>query len=117
MNGLNHYEKDIRPWGHFERFTLNEPCTVKIHVVNANEVLSLQRHEHRDEMWRILAGSGSVVIGDETRDAHAGDDFLVERGEKHRIAAGPDGVTFLEIAFGNFDEGDITRFEDKYGRA
>lgn len=117
MEGLPHYEKDIRPWGHFERFTLNEPCTVKVIVVNANEVLSLQRHEHRYEVWRMLAGSGSVVIGDVTHDARAGDDFFVERGEKHRIAAGQDGVTFLEIAFGNFDENDITRFEDKYGRA
>ena len=39
--------RDERPWGAFERFTLNEPSTVKIITVNAGQTLSLQRHEHR----------------------------------------------------------------------
>jgi hypothetical protein len=33
------------------------------------------------------------------------------------VAGGPEGLIFLEIALGEFDENDITRFEDNYGRA
>ena len=39
------------------------------------------------------------------------------RVAKHGVAGGPEGLLFLEIAFGDFDEGDITRLEDDYGRA
>ena len=116
MEHLSNYEKEIRPWGNFERFTLNEPSTVKIISVSPNQELSLQQHEHRDEEWRILQGSGTITIGEVKKLVSQGEDFFVGRGEKHRIAAGPTGLQFLEIAFGAFDENDIKRFEDRYGR-
>jgi hypothetical protein len=34
-----------------------------------------------------------------------------------RVTGGTGGTVFLEIAFGDFDENDITRLEDCYGRA
>lgn len=116
MDGLSNYEKEVRPWGNFERFTLNETSTVKIITVSPNEELSLQTHEHRDEHWRVLQGSGSVVVGEQTLPAEVGDTFYVARGQKHRMAGGPQGLQILEIATGTFDEADITRLEDKYGR-
>lgn len=116
MSGLSHYHKEDRPWGSFERFTLNEPSTVKIITVTAGEAFSLQQHEHRDEMWKIIRGSGKVTVGEETKDAAAGEEFFVARGAKHRVEGGPEGIMFLEVAIGEFDEGDIKRLEDKYGR-
>jgi len=116
MADLPQYYKEERPWGSFERFTLNEPTTVKVITVLPNQELSLQQHEHRDEEWRILSGSGQVVVGDMVSDAAPGQVVSVARGQRHRVAAGPQGLVFLEIAFGQFDEADITRFEDKYGR-
>ena len=111
------YYKEERPWGMFERFTLNEPSTVKIITVNPNQELSLQAHEHRDEEWRVLSGSGVVTVGEQKTETKPGDMFKVMRGQKHRVAAGPQGLVFLEVAFGQFDENDIKRFEDAYGRA
>ena len=113
---LTHHTKEERPWGNFERFTLNEPSTVKIITINPNQELSLQQHEHRDEEWRIVQGSGKVIVGEKQTEVHPGDEFFVERGMKHRVEAGKDGLMFLEVALGEFDESDIKRFEDKYGR-
>ena len=117
MEGLSNYEKEIRPWGSYERFTLNEPSTVKIITVSPGEAFSLQTHEHRSEFWRIISGSGRVTLGSETREAEPGGHFFSPVGHQHRMEAGAEGLQFLEIAFGDFDEGDITRLEDKYGRA
>ena len=117
MEGLSQYEKEVRPWGDFERFTLNEQTTVKIITVKAGEEFSLQTHEHRDEFWRVLSGSGVVHVGDKDTEAKEGDTFYSPRHTEHRATGGPGGITFLEIAFGNFDESDIKRLEDKYGRA
>ncbi|MDE1925308.1 MAG: phosphomannose isomerase type II C-terminal cupin domain [Patescibacteria group bacterium] len=116
MEGLSNYEKEVRPWGNFERFTLNEKSTVKIVTVSAGEAISLQTHEHRDEFWRVIQGSGIIRIGDTEHQASRGDSYFSPRHSEHRVEGGPEGLQFLEIAFGDFDESDITRLEDKYGR-
>ena len=117
MEGLAHYEKETRPWGGFERFTLNEKTTVKIITVKEGEAISLQTHEHRDEFWRVLKGSGIIHINGKDNPAHEGSMFFSPRGSDHRVTGGQGGTVFLEIAFGDFDEGDIKRLEDRYGRA
>ena len=78
---------------------------------------SLQTHQHRDEFWRILSGTGTVHVGDTDAEAKAGDTFFSPRHREHRVTGGPQGISFLEISFGDFDEDDIKRLEDKYGRA
>jgi len=116
MDEISHHLKEVRPWGNFERFTLNEPCTVKIITLDPDQELSLQQHEHRDEEWRILHGSGTVSVNGVDTAVGPGGEFKVLRGELHRVASGSDGLVFLEISFGQFDEKDIIRLEDKYGR-
>jgi mannose-6-phosphate isomerase-like protein (cupin superfamily) len=104
-----------RPWGKFEQFTLNEKSTVKILTINAGEAFSLQNHEHRAEFWHVLEGKAKITVGGGTVNAEPGDEFLIGPGTNHRI----EGITktkVLEIAFGEFDEADIKRLEDKYNR-
>ena len=117
MEGLNNYEKEERPWGNFERFTLNEKTTVKILTINAGEKLSLQTHEHRDEFGRVLKGSGTVHTGEKEIEVREGDTFFIPRESAHRATAGSEGLSFLEISFGDFDEHDEKRLEDDYNRA
>lgn len=44
------------------------------------------------------------------------DDCVVTYGEKHYVEVGLEPVVMLEISRGESDEGDIVRFEDRYGR-
>lgn len=106
-----------RPWGKFEQFTHNELSTVKIITVQPRQQLSLQYHHHREEYWRVVGGSGEVVIGDETLSARTGDSFYIPQGTVHRMQTLDDTLVILEIAYGEFDEEDIVRLEDKYGRS
>ena len=105
-----------RPWGNFRQFTKNDKSTIKIITVKPGEILSLQSHKNRSEFWHIISGSGIVEINGVERDTMAGDEHDVAVGEKHRIRAGKDGLLFLEIGIGDFDEEDIIHYEDKYGR-
>ena len=116
MEGLNNYEKEERPWGDFERFTLNERTTVKILTLDADQEFSLQTHEHRDEFGRVFKGSGTIRIGEEKIEVREGDTFFIPRQTEHRASAGANGLIFLEISFGEFDENDEVRIEDEYGR-
>lgn len=117
MSLLSYRDHEDRPWGSFERFTLNEPSTVKVLYVKSGKSLSLQTHTKRSEFWYILSGSGEVTIDGTVHPANAGDEFEIPPGISHRIAAGTEDVTFLEIALGQFVEHDEVRLEDSYGRS
>lgn len=116
MNSLLGYEKQERPWGNFERLTLNELSTVKVITVSPLGKLSLQRHAHREEVWRVLSGEGVVTIDASVIKAKSGDIFVIPVGSTHRLEASDEGIVILEIARGEFDENDIERIEDVYGR-
>jgi mannose-6-phosphate isomerase len=107
---------DQRPWGWFRRYTENETTTVKVISVDAGQQLSLQRHEHRDELWIVLDDGLEITLGDEVTQATAGDEFFIPRGTLHRVGAGAGRGRFVEVCFGEFDEQDIERVEDAYGR-
>lgn len=107
----------FRPWGNFRQFTKNTPVTVKIISVKPDEILSLQSHAKRSEFWRVISGSGFVEIDGKRIDVEIDDEMEVPLGAKHRMGSNASGMQILEIAFGEFDEDDITRYEDKYGRA
>lgn len=108
--------EETRPWGNFVEFVKNQPCTVKIITVEKGQAFSLQYHESRDEFWRIISGKGLATVGDQKKEIAVGDDYFVPRKSLHRIEAVDEPVVLLEISYGNFDEEDIVRIEDKYDR-
>lgn len=111
-----HVYKEDRPWGNFERLTKEVPSTVKIITVHQGQATSLQYHYHRQEYWRILQGNPVVTIDDKEISALPGHEFFVDKRVKHRVAAPTNTVVFLEISLGRFDENDIVRLKDDYGR-
>jgi mannose-6-phosphate isomerase len=111
----NRYHED-RPWGSFDRFTANELSTVKFLHVDAGKRFSLQTHEHRSEFWKTIAGDGVASINGIDHELNMGDEIEIPVGTSHRLTGGPNGITVLEIALGHFDEEDIHRLEDDFGR-
>ena len=108
-----------KPWGGFAQYVLNTACTVKVLTCLPGERLSLQRHEHRSELWIILDDGAVVDLDGTALYPQKGDELWLPSGSAHRLgcsasAYGP--VRVLEISLGNFDEKDIERIEDSYGR-
>ena len=104
-----------RPWGMFKQFAFNEKSTVKILIVEPNHMLSLQKHKNRKEMWYFLT-EGYVQLGKKKKKVKKGEIVNVRKGEIHRIFSKGKAIVVLEVAFGEFDEKDEIRIEDKYGR-
>lgn len=107
--------EDRRPWGKFRQYAFNQPCTVKIITVAPGGTLSLQRHEHRDELWVVLDPGVRVEANGQLGELDPGTEVFVPRGTVHRLSSDRGG-RILEVAFGQFDEGDIERLEDVYDR-
>ena len=113
--------KDIfvaeRPWGQFQQFVSNEQVTVKIITVQPGHRLSLQRHDHRGEMWQVLDVPIDITLDERTWTALPGETIWVPRGSTHRMGnSGDQPGRLLEVAFGHFDEADIERLDDDYAR-
>lgn len=109
-------KKDIRPWGNFKQYACNDNCTVKIITINPNQMLSKQAHKKRDELWVIIDEGLKVEVDDKISKPKPGDEIVVTRNTKHRISSLGKRCRLLEISFGNFNEKDIERFDDIYGR-
>ncbi len=105
-----------RPWGSFKQYAFNEDVTVSLMTVKAGARLSLQSHTARAELWVILDDGCEVQVGEEILHPSAGDEIWIPANTKHRLASrGPD-VRVLEVAFGNWQQADITRYADDFSR-
>jgi mannose-6-phosphate isomerase len=108
---------DGRPWGDFQQLVCNEEVTVKIITVRPGHRLSLQRHDHRGELWQVLDVPIDITLGDREWTADPGETVWVHPGAVHRMGnAGRLPGRVLEVAFGRFDEDDIERLHDDYSR-
>ena len=105
-----------KPWGGFVQYTHNQRSTVKILTVKAGQQLSLQSHEKREELWIMLDSGITVEIDRKSSSPGIGESVFIPRKSLHRASAKVDG-RILEISFGDFDENDIKRHSDIYGRA
>ena len=107
-----------RPWGRFEQYTHDLPCTVKIITVAPGGTLSRQYHRERDELWVVLDPGARVELDGEVLHPAPEEKLFIPRGTVHRLSSAEGGgpVRILEVSFGRFDEEDIVRLDDVYGR-
>lgn len=114
----NKKRHDTRPWGSWESLRLMNDHKVKHIYVAPGEKLSLQLHHRRSEVWTVVAGSGTITVGDKALPANPGQVFLIGKEQVHRAEGGPDGLHFIEVQTGDYlGEDDIVRLEDRYGRS
>jgi mannose-6-phosphate isomerase-like protein (cupin superfamily) len=106
-----------RPWGSFKQYAFNRECTVSLMTVLPGQRLSLQSHTGRAELWIVMDDGAVVRVGDRERVCHAGDEIWIPANEKHRLSCRDSKpVRVLEVAFGNWQQDDIQRYEDDYKR-
>ncbi|HEX2864548.1 MAG TPA: phosphomannose isomerase type II C-terminal cupin domain [Deinococcales bacterium] len=106
-----------RPWGRFLQYAHNQPVTVSLMTVLPGQRLSLQSHTGRAELWIVLDEGACVQVGDTVLYPAANDEVFIPAGERHRLSGvGQNPARVLEVAFGNWQQDDITRYEDDYAR-
>ena len=108
--------KVTRPWGSFLQYAKNEEVTVSLMTVEAGQRLSLQSHTGRAELWIALDDGAQIQVDDRVIEAVAGDEIWIPAGSRHRLGSSGGTVRVLEVAFGNWQQADIRRYEDDYDR-
>lgn len=106
-----------RPWGSFKQFANNEPSTVSMMTVLPGQRLSLQSHTRRAELWIVIDNGATIQVGDTIKTYNAGDEIWIPANERHRLSCNSDyPIRVLEVAFGNWQQEDIKRYDDDYER-
>ncbi len=118
--------REDRPWGTYEVLSVFKEegvegqidVVIKRIVVNPGQRLSLQSHYGRDEHWQFVSGRGEAVVGEKTIKIDGPLHVFVPKQTQHRVTnkdlEAP--LILIEVSLGMFDEKDIIRHEDDYGR-
>ncbi len=125
MSMSQHYIEQ-RPWGQYEilsQFPADEPgfsdVCVKKMTIKPGQRVSYQSHKLRSEHWFFVQGQGKVILNDREIPVKVGSSVDIKIGDKHRVINTGEKVdlVFIESQIGHYDEADIERFSDEYGRA
>jgi mannose-6-phosphate isomerase-like protein (cupin superfamily) len=114
-------DKDQRPWGTYEVTDVGtsdkgEFCE-KLIIVSPANILSLQSHDLREETWRVVEGTLTVILNDQVITLNAGEEIFIPKGSIHAMANLSDMPCHVfERQEGTCREEDIHRYMDMYGR-
>ena len=108
-----------RPWGYYKTTVINDYFQGKIISVKPGGQLSLQSHNHREEHWIVVHGTGTVQLDESILTVTCGSSVFIPKGCKHRLdnTDKNENLIITEVQIGDyFGEDDIIRYEDVYGR-
>ncbi len=94
-----------KSWGSFTLLDIQpESLTIKI-ILQPGHELNYHSHEHRDEVWTVLSGSGYCIVDEVKKDVKAGDVIILPQGCKHTIHATTE-LQVIEVQTGAILEAD-----------
>lgn len=107
------FEKRI--WGeyrvlYFQQFDNGKKCLTKELVIIPTKNIDYQKHNHRNEIWTFVKGTGLLVINGKVTKVKDGDSVYIKSGDLHAVKA-IDELHIIEIQIGNeLIEEDLERF-------
>ncbi len=137
---LEYVPMKIKPWGYtfgiqsdyIEKFTHlffphlklpTEYLSPRFLVINPTSRLSLQKHNKRKELWKVVKGPVAVVIGEKSKleVVETGREIKIESSTYHRIKGmkntGIVAETWVHLDSNDkSDASDIIRLDDDYKR-
>lgn len=111
--------KSVRtPWGSYSNLYMAASCRVKELIVLPGHRTSLQYHRNRAEILVCVDGQGTIIMDKRILSFQYGQTVVIPMGIPHRIECkGDSTLKIIETWIGDkFDEADIVRIEDDYGR-
>ena len=88
-----------KSWGSFTVLDVQEDSmTIKVELMPGHR-LHYHSHEHRDEVWTVMSGMGSVIIDGMQRMVRPGDVVTMPAGCKHTLIA-ETKLSVIEVQLG-----------------
>ena len=121
MSGREAVKHVPKPWGHETIWAHTDTYVGKILHIKANQALSVQYHNVKDETVYLLSGKLIYRVWEGTGEDLKAVDVGLEIGQSFRITPGTihqmEAITdcdILEVSTPHLD--DVVRLQDRYGR-
>ena len=76
-----------KSWGSFKVIDIDKASmTIKV-TLNAGHRMNYHSHQHRDEVWTVIAGEGKTVVDGIEQNVKAGDVITMAAGCRHTVIA------------------------------
>ena len=90
-----------KSWGSYRVMDVEDgSMTVKV-TLNPGHKMNYHSHEHRDEIWNVIEGTGKTIVDGMEQVIKPGDVITMSAGCKHTVIAGDQGLKLIEVQIGN----------------
>lgn len=88
-----------KSWGNYRVLdTQLESLTIKV-TLRQNQRMNYHSHQHRDEVWVVVSGTGRTVVDGMEQRVHEGDVVAIQAGCRHTVIADTD-LVLMEVQLG-----------------
>ena len=103
-----------KSWGSFKVIDIDKASmTIKV-TLNAGHQMNYHSHQHRDEVWTVIAGNGKTIVDGMEQHVKAGDVITMSAGCRHTVIAETE-LKLIEVQLGEaIDVHDKQKFELEY---
>ena len=103
-----------KSWGSFKVIDIDKASmTIKV-TLNAGHRMNYHSHQHRDEVWTVIAGEGKTIVDGMEQNVKAGDVITMSAGCRHTVIAETE-LKLIEVQLGEaIDVHDKRKFELEY---
>ena len=103
-----------KSWGSFKVIDIDKASmTIKV-TLNAGHQMNYHSHQHRDEVWTVIAGKGKTIVDGMEQNVKAGDVITMSAGCRHTVIAETE-LRLIEVQLGEaIDVHDKQKFELEY---
>jgi len=103
-NQVRYAEKS---WGSFTIVDIQDKALVIRIVLLPEHKLHYHSHDHRDEVWTVMSGEGTVILDDKMIEIKPGSVVSIKAGQKHTV------IAKTELVINEVQIGDEISVEDK----
>jgi len=103
-----------KSWGTYNVIDAHDnSMTIKV-ILNSGHRMKYHSHKHRDEVWSVISGKGTVILDNKVIRVGTGDVIRIPRDCKHTIIA-ETTLNVIEVQIGeDTDVKDKKVFEEEY---
>jgi len=88
-----------KSWGSFKVIDIDKASmTIKV-TLNAGHQMNYHSHQHRDEVWTVIAGKGKTIVDGMEQNVKAGDVITMSAGCRHTVIAETE-LKLIEVQLG-----------------
>ena len=88
-----------KSWGEYKVIDSSEDSmTIKV-TLRAGNKMNYHSHEHRDEIWNVVSGRGTVIVDGMRQTVSSGQVITIQAGCRHTVIADTD-IQLLEVQIG-----------------